>query len=55
MLEACSLIDIKVTSRGKDDSVAIIKISEEVSSILDKKNPILVTPLNLPILVKPKN
>jgi DNA-dependent RNA polymerase len=54
IMEACSLLHIKVIKTAKNESLAILKVSDEISSKLDTKNPILVTPLNLPMIVKPK-
>jgi DNA-directed RNA polymerase len=54
IMETSSLLSIKVVTENKNQSLTILRISDNISSILDRENPVLVTPLNLPMIIKPK-
>ncbi|MGH2335275.1 hypothetical protein ACQ1ZS_14235, partial [Enterococcus faecalis] len=54
IMETSSLLSIKVITENKNQSLTILRISDNISSILDRKNPVIVTPLNLPMIIKPK-
>jgi hypothetical protein len=54
IMVTCSLLSMKVIKEKPKHNKVILEISEEVKSTLDRHNPVLVTPLNLPMIVKPK-
>lgn len=48
-----SILHTKVIKTSKEESLATLKVFDDISSKFEIKNPILVTPLNLPMIVKP--
>lgn len=54
ILSSCGILDIKVYNTY-DNSMVIVKVSDQLEKILKKQNPIAVLPMNLPMIVEPKN
>jgi len=54
IMSSCGILDIKVYN-NYDNSMVIVRISDQLEKILKKQNPIAVLPMNLPMIVEPKN
>jgi DNA-directed RNA polymerase, mitochondrial len=49
-----NMLEIKVINNSYDNSISVLRLTDEVSKLLDRKNPIISLPINLPMIVKPK-
>jgi len=50
-----NMLEVKVVYAAYKNSVAILKLTDEISKLLVRKNPIMSLPINLPMIVKPKS
>jgi hypothetical protein len=50
----CEVIETKVIKPSKNESRLVLILNENVSSLLPRKNTVIVAPLKLPMIVKPK-
>ena len=53
IMVTCNMVSIKIVKR-QDSSLAILKITDEISALLGRKNSVVTIPMNLPMIVKPK-
>src|SRR5882762_7887732 len=55
IMTTSNMIEIKVINNSYDNSISVLRLADEVSKLLDRKNPIISLPINLPMIVKPKS
>jgi len=55
IMTTSNMIEIKVINNSYDNSISVLRLTDEVSKLLDRKNPIISLPINLPMIVKPKS
>ena len=50
----CEVLETKVIKPSKNESRLVLILNENVSSLLPRKNTVIIAPLKLPMIVKPK-
>ena len=54
ILLVSDILSIKVVNLKEDKSQSILICNKEIDNLIDRKNPVVVLPQNLPMIVKPK-
>ena len=55
IMMASNMLEVKVIYTSYKNSAAILRLTDEVSKLLVRKNSIISLPINLPMIVKPKS
>jgi len=51
----CNILEKKVKKINTDSDLTILKLTEEVDKLVEKKNSLAVLPMDLPMIVEPKD
>ena len=54
IMTTCGVLDIKI-HKLNDRNLVVLKLSSDLDKVLDNKNPISILPMNLPMIVPPKD